>query len=267
MKLDRDITIDSLAIRGFASPEGSWAANARLAKGRTEALVDYVTRLHSFPRGVIHSSYDPEDWAGLRRAVAESNLDDKGAMLAVIDNAALAPDARDQRLRREFPEQYNFLLQSVFPRLRRSDYTIHYRIRNYTDPAEIIAVARANPSKLSLEEIYFASRSFEPGTPEYQALWDAALRLDPSSVPAAVNAANAAMASGDLRRASSILSRAQDSPEVVYARGNLAALEGRLDDARRLFGQAARMRVSDAPAALARLNALSSAAEITPLSP
>ena len=39
---DPDATIASISIKGFASPEGTWASNTRLAKGRTEALKRYL---------------------------------------------------------------------------------------------------------------------------------------------------------------------------------------------------------------------------------
>ena len=44
VKNDADITLNALSIRGFASPEGTYESNARLAKERTEALKLYVHR-------------------------------------------------------------------------------------------------------------------------------------------------------------------------------------------------------------------------------
>ena len=35
-------SITALTIKGYASPEGSYASNARLAEGRAKALLDYV---------------------------------------------------------------------------------------------------------------------------------------------------------------------------------------------------------------------------------
>ena len=56
------MTITSLSIKGYASPEGPYANNERLAKGRTEALVDYVRNLYSFPAGLATTSWEAEDW-------------------------------------------------------------------------------------------------------------------------------------------------------------------------------------------------------------
>jgi outer membrane protein OmpA-like peptidoglycan-associated protein len=50
IKADKDITITAISIKGFASPEGSYANNTRLAKGRTEALKQYVMKKRSVLR-------------------------------------------------------------------------------------------------------------------------------------------------------------------------------------------------------------------------
>lgn len=65
VKNDKDINITSLHISGTASPEGGYQNNIRLAKGRTEALKDYVQSLYRFPAGLITTSFEPVDWEGL----------------------------------------------------------------------------------------------------------------------------------------------------------------------------------------------------------
>ena len=42
VKVDKDITIKSIFIKGYASPESSYSNNTYLAKGRTESLKQYV---------------------------------------------------------------------------------------------------------------------------------------------------------------------------------------------------------------------------------
>ncbi|OUO49061.1 hypothetical protein B5F77_15455, partial [Parabacteroides sp. An277] len=41
-------TITAVSIKGYASPEGGYANNARLAEGRAEALLSYVESLYDF---------------------------------------------------------------------------------------------------------------------------------------------------------------------------------------------------------------------------
>ena len=136
VKNDKDITVTSLSIKGFASPEGSYDNNIRLAKGRTEALKDYVQQLYKFPQGFIATSYEPEDWEGLREWVMNSNIDNKQGILSIIDSD-LPPDPKNTKIQTTYPEQYNFLLATVYTALRHSDYRIEYIIRQFSDIEEI----------------------------------------------------------------------------------------------------------------------------------
>ena len=54
---DPDVRITALSIKGYASPEGTYANNTRLAKGRTATLKTYVRELYHFPDSVILTSY------------------------------------------------------------------------------------------------------------------------------------------------------------------------------------------------------------------
>lgn len=250
---DSDIDIKSITIKGFASPEGSYANNERLAKGRTEALVKYVRQLHKFPAEILHTAWEAEDWVGLKAWVEKSNIDNKAAILKIIDDSSLSPDARDGSIRDKFPEQYAFLLATAYPALRHSDYAIEYVITNYTDPAKILQVAAEAPQKLSLEEFYLAAETIPADSPESRRLWFTAAAMYPEAQPAIINAANGYMEAGALDQAGALLEKAGDSPEAVYARGNLAALRGDEAKARELFEEARRLGVGDAGEALERL--------------
>ena len=224
VKNDKDITVTSISIKGFASPEGTYAVNERLAKGRTEALRTYVQTLYKFPSGFIKTSYEPEDWEGLREYVANSRLASRYELLSIIDDPLLDPDAKDWRMKLRYPDDYKILLAEVYPGLRHSDYRIEYTIRTFSDPVEIREVLRTQPQKLSLNEIYLAAQGLEPGSDEYNEIFETAVRLFPSEPVANLNAANAAMQRGDLTGAERYLERAGDTPEAVYARGVMAAL-------------------------------------------
>lgn len=93
-------SIAEVSIKGYASPEGSYANNERLAKGRAEALLNYIRSLYDFGDARMTVDYEPEDWKGLERAVAEGDLADKEALLAIIRDPAITdPDRRDARLK------------------------------------------------------------------------------------------------------------------------------------------------------------------------
>ena len=225
VKNDKDISVTSILIKGYASPEGKYDNNIRLAKGRTETLRQYVQQLYHFAPGFIATDYEPEDWAGLREYVENSGtLDHRSEILAVIDDPTLDPDIKDRRIQARYGEDYLFLLHNVYPGLRHSDYRIEYTIRVFSDPAEIREILRTAPQKLSLNEIYLAVQGLEPGSDEYNDIFETAVRLFPAEPVASLNAANAAMQRGDLTGAARYLDRAGDSPEATYARGVFAAL-------------------------------------------
>lgn len=225
VKNDKDITVTSLSIKGFASPEGPYDNNIRLAKGRTEALKNYVQNLYKFPQGFIKTSYEPEDWEGLREFVVGSNLEHKEGILAIIDSN-LAPDPKNTKIQTTYPQEYQFLLQQVYPGLRHSDYRIEYNIKQFTDVAEIAEVIRTAPQKLSLNEMYMLAGSLEPGSDEYNEVFEIAALMYPTDDTANLNAANSAMMRGDLNNAERYLAKAGNGAKAIYARGVLAALKG-----------------------------------------
>ena len=250
---DGDTRIVAVTIEGFASPEGPYAENERLAKGRTEALRNYVRGLYTFDPSIMRSSWVAENWAGLRKYVADSDLDDKNGILAVIDAENLEPDAREWKLKSAYPEQYRFLLDNVYPALRNSDYTVEYVVRSYTDIEEIKAVMKRAPQKLSLREMYAVAQSLETGSDEYREVFEVAVRMYPDDPAANLNAANIALGRNELDRAAGYLAKAGDTPEAAYARGILAAKSGDYDRAARAFGDAAARGVKQASDAAAQL--------------
>ena len=251
---DADVTITSLSVKGFASPEGPYKNNERLAKGRTEALVDYVRDLYSFPAGLMSTSWEAEDWAGLIKYVASSDLADREAIMDVITDDSLQPDAREWRLKSRYPEQYAFLLKEVYPGLRHSDYAVNYNVRNYVSVEEIAAVMATAPQKLSLEELFRYAQSLDEGSPEFQEVMEVAVRMYPQSDVANLNAAVTAIGHGEFDMARAYLAKAGDSPEASYARGILEAKAGDYPAAVAHL-QAAR-GVAEAQAAIERLREL-----------
>ena len=252
---DSDITITALSIKGFASPEGPWNNNVRLAKGRTEALKTYVENLYRFEPGLITTSYEPEDWEGLRNFVETSGLKNREAIMQIIDGP-LAPDARDARIRSAYPEQYAFLLAEVYPALRHSDYKIDYTIRSYSDPKEIIEIMYTKPQNLSLEEFFTAARTLDPGSQTYNDLFETAVRMYPNSEAANLNAAASAITRGDYASAQRYLEKAGNSPQAIYTRGNLKASQGDFETALQHFQRAAKLKVASAPDAIAQTRKL-----------
>lgn len=254
VKDDKDITLKSMAIRGYASPEGPYENNVRLAKGRTEALQAYVQGLYSFPAGFITTSFDPANFTGLKAYLDTNEVADKDGILAILASD-LQPYAMNQKIRTTYPQEYAWLLKNVYPGLRKSDYTVEYEVRSYTDVAEIIEVMKTAPQKLSLSEFYLAAQSLQPGTDAYNQVFDIAVRMFPDDPIANLNAANSAMQRGDLTSASRFLKKAGNGNEARYAAGVLAAMQQDYDTAISIFSQLQSV-MPQARQALAQLQAI-----------
>ncbi|MDE7115365.1 MAG: DUF3868 domain-containing protein [Muribaculaceae bacterium] len=255
VRLDKDVQFKAMTIKGYASPEGSYSNNVRLAKGRTATLKDYVLGQYSFPASIIATSYEPEDWEGLRRYVENSDIADREGILAIIDSD-MEPDPKNEEIRRRYPRQYEFLLKEVYPGLRHSDYTVEYTVRNYTDINEIRHLIFSDPRKLSLNEMFAATSSMNPASPEYEEAFRVAVRMYPENTDANLNAANIEMRAGNLELAERYLDKAGDSPEATYARGVLQGIKGNYSAARALFEKAASGGVKEAGAAIDNLTAI-----------
>ncbi len=242
---DSNVTITSFSIKGFASPEGSYSNNVRLAKGRTATLKDYVQKLYAFDPAIMHTSYEPEDWEGLRRYVEKSDIANREAILAIIDSD-LAPDPKNAKIQKDFPQQYAFLLREEYPALRHSDYTINYVVRTFTSVDEIKKVLRTAPQNLSLNELFLVAQSYEPGTPDYCEVFETAVRMFPDNPVANLNAANIAIQRREYDKAYSYLAKAGDTPQANYAYGLIEAFEKNYDKALPLFDKAASEGLAEA---------------------
>ena len=249
VKQDKDVTITSIEIKGYASPEGTYAGNERLAKGRVESLCKYVALLNPQQKNLIKTDYEPEDWEGLRNFVADSGLEHRSEILDLIDGT-LAPDKKEWNIKSKFPSDYSYLLKACYPALRHSDYRVAYIIRSYTDVEEIKRLVRENPKNLSLQEFYQAAQSYQQGSEGFNDVFDIAVRLYPNDEIANLNAGNIAMSKGDMTLAARYLERAGSTASAVYARGVYKALCKDYEQAVVLFEQADEAGIKEAAEAL-----------------
>ena len=236
IKDDPFTTITNISIHGYASPEGPYDNNVRLAKGRAEALKEYVRKQYTFSDTVFHVQSTPEDWAGLRQYVLDSELAERNEILAIIDGN-LAPDAKDHEIRKKFPATYKFMLDNWYPALRHSDYVVQYVVRPFNvDEAKELLFTR--PQLLSLQEMFMVAQTYPVDSNEYLEVFETAARLYPTDATANLNVAIAALNRLDLATAERYLKNAGDAPQAIHARGVLLMHQGDLDAAQPLLQQA-----------------------------
>lgn len=267
VRQDPNTTIDHISIHGYASPEGSYQNNTRLAEGRAQAFKDYLRSLIHLDDSAFSVQSTPEDWRGLQALLpGHSELSARDAILqavqAVVGSAAdtvssaawdgKALDRLDQQLRRQYPQDYRIILQDIYPALRHSDYEVTYTIRSFS-VTQARQIYRTHPDQLGLNELYLMAQELTPGTPEYEQLFLTAVRLYPDDPVAALNAAVVCLQcvvatlspqqgvtdKANLRLATDYLMKAGQTPEALNARAVVAALDGQKQQAMDLFRQAA----------------------------
>jgi len=239
VKNDPDAVITRVTIKGYASPEGSYSNNVRLAMGRTQALKEYVREHYNFDPAIMSTDYEPEDWEGLRRRMLALEMPHKAEILQIVDSD-MEPDPKNAEIQRRYPREYKFLLDSIYPALRHSDYTVKYRIKTYVDIDELKRIFSQDPSKLRPVDFQRIAATYPVDSPEYEQVYLKASEIYPLDPEAALNAANIYMKHGDIAHATDRLRYAGDRPEAIYSRATLAALNGDLERARELFDRSAR---------------------------
>lgn len=125
---DSTVHITSIEIKGWASPEGPYQNNVRLARGRSKSLRDYVISNHGIDSTLVSNTFEPEDWPGLRQYVESSSLPHRKEILDIIDSD-LKPDPKLLLIKKTYKEDYADIFENSLPYLRHSDYTIDYEYR------------------------------------------------------------------------------------------------------------------------------------------
>ena len=115
-------------IKGYASPEGPRDINSALAKGRTEAVRNYIAGSYGLPDTLFELESEPENWEGFRNFVDASSLPHRTEILEIMDGDR-SPDDKEWMIKSRYPEDFSTLQEQCFPYLRRTDYRIEYEIK------------------------------------------------------------------------------------------------------------------------------------------
>lgn len=240
IQADQNISITGIRMDGYASPEGNYANNDRLAKGRTQALLNYVRKLYDFPDNLLTMTSTPEDWAGFRKFVENSTLPQKEEILQIIDLDEQDMDAKEHRIARFVgTDTYRFLLNECYPALRHSDYVVAYTVRGFSvdETRELI---HTRPQQLSLQEIYNLAQTYEPGSEEFNYAFQVAAVMFPDDPTANLNAAAMEIQrGGELAAAKKYLEKADPNVgETMNNLGIIALMENDLNTAEKYFNRA-----------------------------
>ena len=238
VKENTDTKITGISLHGYASPEGSYANNTRLAKGRSEALKTYIMKEYGLSADMFTVQSTPEDWAGLRAYVEKNNVANKAKVLEIIDSQMDNLDAKENKIKALDGAMYQALLRDCYPALRHTDYVVHYTVRAYS-VEEAKALLKSRPQLLSLEEMYLVAQTYQEGSDEFNEVFDIAVRMYPEDSTANINAAAMELKRGNTEQAVRYLQRSsQTNATAQNNQGVYHMLTGDLDKAEACFKKA-----------------------------
>ena len=239
VKNNKDMTFKGIFLEGFASPEGSYANNERLARERVQALKTYISGNFSVPSNVVTTGYTAEDWAGLRKLVESGLQESKDQVLAIIDGTD-APDTKEAKLKQlNGGRPWRVIMDEMMPSLRRTDYRVDFTVKEY-DVRDSKEVLKTNPYLLSHYELDALATEYGKGSAEYDQIYGIIERQFPNDDAANLNVAAYKIGKGDYAGAKRNLERVQDKTTAAYYNnyGIVLMMEGKYNDARSMFNKA-----------------------------
>jgi tetratricopeptide (TPR) repeat protein len=154
---DREgLNIKNVEVQAYASPEGGFSFNDKLANKRQDVSEDYVKQQlkNTKVNTDIDAHYTAQDWDGFQQLVQASNIQDKDVILRVL-SMYKDPEQREQQIR-NMSEGFRELADGILPQLRRSRMIINYETVGRSDE-QIKDLYATNPTKLSVDEMLYAA--------------------------------------------------------------------------------------------------------------
>lgn len=237
--------LENVEIAAYASPDGGFKLNDKLAANRKTNTEKYVNKTMGAAGvdGNVDAKYTAQDWEGFQQLVSASNIQDKDVILRVL-SMYKDPEERETQIR-SLSAAFRELADEVLPELRRSRLTINYNLIGRSDD-EIKAQYKSDPSKLNIEELLY-NATLTDNAAEQEDIYKTATRQYPNDYRAYNNLARLAIQKGDMNAAKNYLAQAaskkSDAPEVAVnnayvalANGDVAAAESSLAKASKADG-------------------------------
>lgn len=160
------LDIQSISIRGYASPDGEFAKNGDLSTERVESAAKAFSKLMTKAKLEAFTditSYDQkglgEDFEEFKKQLAATDAiseGDKNLFIRVLEMEK-DPEKREAEMVR-LGKSYTQLEKDVFPNIRRAVITVNYKESGLTDE-EMIAFATNKTDTLTVEEVLFTGET------------------------------------------------------------------------------------------------------------
>ncbi len=169
------IEFKGVEISAYASPDGPEDLNSKLSANRLKNAQSYFQRelKKSKVAGLENPTFvsgqsTAEDWEGFKKAMTESDIQDKELILRVLSMYS-DPVVREKEIK-NISAAYDEIKTKVLPQLRRSKLSVNVALIGYSDD-ELRTLAVSKPDTLKLEELLYAATLFttmEEKLPIYQ---------------------------------------------------------------------------------------------------
>lgn len=239
---DREgLNLSNVEISAYASPDGGFALNEKLANKRQQNTEGYVKQQlkNAKVETDIEASYTAQDWEGFQELVAASDIQDKDVILRVL-SMYKDPQEREQQIK-NMSHGFKELAEGILPELRRARMTINYETIGRNDE-QIFAQYKQDASKLSLEELLYAA-SISDNQKEQEDILKTTAQQYPQDARALNNLAALAYQKGNYSEAQQYLQQAAQCSngcqETNANLGLLALQQGNIQSAENYIGRAA----------------------------
>ncbi len=216
--------LNGVEVSAYASPDGGYQLNEKLAGQREKVTGDYVQKQmkNANADAPVDTKYTAEDWEGFQELVAASDIQDKDVILRVL-SMYKDPEEREQQIK-AISSAFRELADGILPQLRRARMIANYELIG-RDDEQILAQIKEDPSKLSVEELLYGATLYDNDLKGAANAYQKAVDLYPNDARAYNNLATIAYAQGDYAKAKEWLQRALGKDnKVAEANANLGLL-------------------------------------------
>lgn len=239
---DREgLNLQNVEIQAYASPEGGFKFNDKLANKRQNVSEKYVRKemKSAGVEGNLDAHYTAQDWEGFQQLVQASDIQDKDVILRVL-SMYKDPQEREQQIR-NMSEGFRELADAILPELRRSRLIIHYETIGRNDE-QIKAQYNEDAAKLSADELlYYAT--LEEDAAKKEEIYAKTAQLYTNDYRPLNNQAVMAFNRGDEAKAKELLAQAitksNNAAEANATLGLIALKNGNVAEAENLIAKAA----------------------------
>lgn len=227
--VEKGWVIKDVTINGWASPEGEETFNEGLSQRRAETAKKLMD--DKFKKSAkTNKAIDPKtvnyviksngpDWNGFMKAVQSSSLQDKSAILNVVNSAVQSK--KEEEIRNMiliYPE----IERDILPPLRRADIQVNTYMPKKTDE-QIAQLSTTDPKSLDMEELFYAA-TLTDDNGNKRMIYGSIIEFYPKCWRSVNNAAAVELEEGNLEIAKVLLTKAIEMNENSFeARNNMGA--------------------------------------------